>query len=143
MSALACFPRCPHLANSCNLSACPAAPSLLLPAFLFIFFFIYFYQLEANYFTVLQWVLSYIDMTQPWSYMYFPSRSPLPPPSLPDPSWSLCTFSFCLGFLLIHSFLLAAQPSGGPLCFSSVCSLHSKTSPGPPFSLLSTGSSFF
>ena len=31
------------------------------------FFFIYFYQLEANYLTTLQWVLSYIDMNQPWS----------------------------------------------------------------------------
>ena len=29
------------------------------------FFFIYFYYLEANYFTF-QWVLSYIDMNQPW-----------------------------------------------------------------------------
>ena len=55
----------------------------ILPLF---FFFIYFYQLEANYFTILQWVLSYTDMNQPWSYMYSPSRSPLPPPSLPDPS---------------------------------------------------------
>ena len=26
------------------------------------FFFIYFYQLEANYFTILQWFLPYIDM---------------------------------------------------------------------------------
>ena len=37
------------------------------------FFFIYFYQLEANYFTILKWVLSYIDMNQPWIYMYSPS----------------------------------------------------------------------
>ena len=29
----------------------------------------YFYQLEANYFTVLQWFLPYIDMNQPWVYM--------------------------------------------------------------------------
>ena len=59
-----------------------------------IFFFIYFYQLEANYFTTLQWVLSYIDMNQPWSYMYSPSQSPLPPPSPPDPSGSSqCTRS--------------------------------------------------
>ena len=36
----------------------------------FFFLFIYFYQLETNYFTTLQWVLSYIDMNQPWSYMY-------------------------------------------------------------------------
>ena len=45
----------------------------------FSFFFFVFYQLEANYFTILQWVLSYIDMNQPQIYMYFPSRSPLPP----------------------------------------------------------------
>ena len=49
-------------------------------------FFIYFYQLEANYFTILQWFLSYIDMNQPWIYMYSPSQSPLPPPSLPNSS---------------------------------------------------------
>ena len=30
--------------------------------FLLIFFIIYFYQLEANYFTILQWFLSYIDV---------------------------------------------------------------------------------
>ena len=52
------------------------------------FFSIYFYQLQDNYFTILQWVLSYIDMNQPWSYMYSPSQSRLPPPSLPDPSGS-------------------------------------------------------
>ncbi|KAB0370359.1 hypothetical protein FD755_018321 [Muntiacus reevesi] len=34
------------------------------------------------------WVLSYIDMNQPWSYTYSPSRSPLPPPSPPDSSGS-------------------------------------------------------
>ena len=50
--------------------------------------FCFFYQLEANYFTILQWVLSYIDRNQPWIHMYSPSRSPLPPPSLPDPSVS-------------------------------------------------------
>ena len=46
----------------------------------FIFFIFIFYQLEANYFTILQWFLSYIDMNQPWIYMCSPSRSPLPPP---------------------------------------------------------------
>ena len=46
-----------------------------------VFFFfspIYFYQLEANYFTILKWLLSYFDMNQPWSYMYSPS---IPPPT--------------------------------------------------------------
>ena len=37
------------------------------------FFFIYFYQLEANYFTIL-WFLPYIDMNQLWIYMCSPSR---------------------------------------------------------------------
>ena len=55
-----------------------------LSSCLALLFFIYFYQLEANYFTILQQFLSYIDMNQPWIYMYSPSRSPLPPPSLPD-----------------------------------------------------------
>ena len=52
------------------------------------FFPIYFYLLEANYFIILQWVLSYIDMNQPWIYMCSPSRSPLPPPSPSHPSGS-------------------------------------------------------
>ena len=57
-------------------------------------FFIYFYQLEANYFTILQWFPPYIDMNQPWIHMCSPSRSPLPPPSPPDPSGSSqCTRS--------------------------------------------------
>ena len=38
---------------------------LSFPHFACIFFFIYFYQLDANYFTVLQWFLPYIDMSQP------------------------------------------------------------------------------
>ena len=52
------------------------------------FFLIYFYYLEANYFTTLWCVLSYIDMNQPWSYMFSPSRSPLPPLSPPYSSGS-------------------------------------------------------
>ena len=56
--------------------------------------FLFFYQLEANYFTILQWVLSYIEMKQPWVYMCSPSLSPLPPPSPPAPSGSSqCTRS--------------------------------------------------
>ena len=56
--------------------------------FLFFFLIIFFNWLEANYFTTFLWVLSYIDMNHPWSYMYSLSRSPLPPPSPPDPSGS-------------------------------------------------------
>ena len=57
-----------------------------------LFFPIYFYQLEANYFIILQWFLPYTDMNQPWIYMYSSSQSPLPPPSSLDHSGcSQCT----------------------------------------------------
>ena len=59
-----------------------------LPCFIYFYFSTYFYQLEANYFTILQWFLPYIDMNQPWIYMCSPSRSPLPPPSPSHPSGS-------------------------------------------------------
>ena len=37
--------------------------------------------------TILWWVLPYIDMNQPWVYMYPPCpKSPLPPPSTSHPS---------------------------------------------------------
>ena len=61
--------------------------SLVCSAFA-MFFFHLFLLVEANYFTILLWFLPYIDMNQPWIYMYSPSRSPLPPPSPPDPSGS-------------------------------------------------------
>ena len=48
--------------------------------------------MEANYFTILWWFLPYIDMTQPWVYMWSPSLAHLPPPSLSNPSGlSQCT----------------------------------------------------
>ena len=75
-----------------------------------LFFPIYFYQLEANYFTILQWVLSYIDMNQPWIYMCSPSGSPLPPPSLPDPSGSSqCTRPKHLSHASFKNFFLKKQ----------------------------------
>ena len=53
--------------------------------------FFYFYFLFIFY---LWWILSYIEMKQPWVYMCSPSRSPLPPPSPPAPSrFSQCTRS--------------------------------------------------
>ena len=84
----------------CKLSFCYSlygmSSSILLfstclhPFFFFLSFFspIYFYSLEANYFTILYWFLPYIDMNQPWIYMCSPSRSPLPPPSPSHPSGS-------------------------------------------------------
>ena len=44
--------------------------------------------METNYFTILWWVLPYIDMNQPWVYMCSPSRTPLSPPSPSQPSGS-------------------------------------------------------
>ena len=41
--------------------------------------------MEANYFIILWWFLSYIDMNQPQVYMYPPILN-LPPTSLPIPS---------------------------------------------------------
>ena len=47
------------------------------------------------FFFYLWWILSYIEMKQPWVYMCSPSRSPFPPPSPPAPSRSSqCTFLF-------------------------------------------------
>ena len=39
-------------------------------SFLSFFFFPFIFISEANYFTTLQWVLSYIDMNQPWSFSF-------------------------------------------------------------------------
>ena len=50
--------------------------------------------MEANYFTILQWFLPYIDLNQPWVYMCHPSQTPLPPPS---PSYPF-GLSQCTGF---------------------------------------------
>ena len=44
--------------------------------------------MEANYFTILWWVLLYIDMNQPWVYTCSPSWTPLPPSSPSHPSGS-------------------------------------------------------
>ena len=41
--------------------------------------------MEVNYFTILWWLLPYIDMNQPWVYMCSPSWTPLPPPSPSHP----------------------------------------------------------
>ena len=51
-------------------------------------------QLQLIIFFLLQWILSYTEMKQPWVYMCSPSRSPLPPPSPPSASRSSqCTRS--------------------------------------------------
>ena len=48
----------------------------------------------SYFFFYLWWILSYIEMKQPWVYMCSPSQSPLPPPSPPVPSRSSqCTRS--------------------------------------------------
>ena len=53
---------------------------------LFVFFKnIYLFELEANYFTIMWWVLPYIDLNQPWVYMCPPILNPSPT-SLATPS---------------------------------------------------------
>ena len=49
---------------SYNVVATPSCYGMLQNHDVFFFFSIYFYQLEANYFTILQWFLPYIDMNQ-------------------------------------------------------------------------------
>ena len=52
--------------------------------------------MEANYFTILWWVLPYIDMSQPWGTCVPPSRTALPPPLSSHPSGlSQCTDFEC------------------------------------------------
>ena len=64
-----------------NLGRSRRAVSLFFLFFIFYFFYLY-------------WILSYIEMKQPWVYMCSPSRSPRPPPSPPAPSRSSqCTRS--------------------------------------------------
>ena len=59
--------------------------------FIFIFFNFFFFPfifINWQLITILQWCLPYTDMNQPWINMCSSSRSPLPPPSPPDPSGS-------------------------------------------------------
>ena len=56
--------------------------------------FRFIFSFFLSFFFLLQWILSYIEMNQPWVYMCSPSRPHLPPPSPPDPSRSSqCTGS--------------------------------------------------
>ena len=58
---------------------------------------LFFFVTSFLFFFYLWWILSYIEMKQPWVYICSPSQSPLPPPSPPDPSRSSqCTRSECL-----------------------------------------------
>ena len=67
-----------------------SAIRVVSPAYLRLLIFL----LEIFFFLNLWWILSYIEMKQPWVYMCFPSQSPLPPPSPPAPSRSSqCTRS--------------------------------------------------
>ena len=61
---------------------------LSVSLFLFILMLLFFFKLEANYFTILWWFLPYFHMKQPWVYMCFPFWTPLPPPSPSHPSGS-------------------------------------------------------
>ena len=104
-----------------------------------VYFFFPFYQLEANYFTTLQWFLPYSDMNQLWIYMCSPSRSPLLPPSPSHPSGSSqCTSPEHLSHasnldwrsvspLIVYLFQCCSLRTSHPLLLPQspkVCSVH-------------------
>ena len=102
------------------------------------FFFFSFIFISWIPITILLWFLSYTDMNQPWIYKYSPSRSPLSPPSLPDPSGSSqCTRSEHLSHAsslgwwsvshLIYMFQCYSLRSSHPRLLPqspTVCSVH-------------------
>ena len=78
-------------------------------------------------------------MNQPWIYMYSPSRSPFPPPSLPDPSGSSqcirpehLSYASSLGWwsvspYIIYMFRCCSLETSHPRLLSQspkVCSIH-------------------
>ena len=74
-----------------------------LHSFFFVcLFYIYIFFHFFIFFFYLWWILSYIEMKQPWVYMCSPSQSPLPHPSPPVPSrFSQCTRSERLSHALV------------------------------------------
>ena len=89
-------------------------------------------------------------MKQPWVYMCSPSRSPLPPPSLPDPSRSSqCTrsellasfnlehfYSVSLSSVTLHFEIIQLPP---PLVFFNRVFLVLSLFPGDEFQALHFG----
>ena len=63
-----------HQSNYINVLKYFVLNMLMISCFHFIYFFFF-----AYFFFYLWWILSYIEMKQPWVYMCSPSRSPLPP----------------------------------------------------------------
>ena len=84
--------------------------------------FSFFNWLEANYFTTFQWVLSYIDMNQPWSYMYSPSRF--------SPPTSLSTRFFWVFPVHQARALVSCIPPGLVICFT-IDNVHAVLSKHP------------
>ena len=95
--------------------------------------------MEVFYFTILWWILPYIDMNQPWMYMCSPSWTPsrLPPhpisqglPSAP----ALSTLSHAsnldwqsISHMIIYMIQCYSLKSSHPCCLPQspkVCSLH-------------------
>ena len=101
----------------------------------FVFFFPFFISWRL---ITLQYCSSF-DMNQPWIYMYSPSLSPFPPPSLPNPSGSSqytrpehLSHASNLGWwsvspLIIHMFQCCSLKTSHPRLLSQspkVCSVH-------------------
>ena len=71
--------------------------------------------MEANYYTILWWVLPYINMKQPWVYMCPTILNLLPPPSPPHPCGLSQSTSFecpasCIELALVIYFTYGNRP---------------------------------
>ena len=100
---------------------------------------IYLFQLEANYFTILQWSLPYINTNQPWVYICPHPEPPshLPPHPIPQDCPSTLVLSglfhasnldwWSISHMVIYMFQCYSLKSSHPCLIPQspkVCSLH-------------------
>ena len=75
-------------------------------------FFFFFFSWRLITLQYCSGFLSYIDKNQPWFYMYSPSQSPLPPPSLQQHSIFLSVQFSCLPLPRVRILLITLDPLG-------------------------------
>ena len=80
--------------------------------------------MEVNHFTILLWVLPYIDMNQPWLYMCPASWTPLPASSPSHPSGLSQCPSFEGSVSCVELGLVIYFTYGNIICFSAILSNH-------------------
>ena len=98
-----------------------------------------FFKLEANYFTILWWVLPYIHMNPPWVYVFpilnsAPTSLPIPslrvillPPALSTLSHASNLNWLSISHMIIYGFQCYSLKSSHPHLLPQspkVCSLH-------------------